>query len=71
MTYINSVNTIEIDLANRISNALGGFATSLKNFRKARQTARILSALSTRELDDLGISRAMIRSVAIEAAYNN
>ncbi|WCR09007.1 DUF1127 domain-containing protein [Paracoccus fistulariae] len=34
-----------------------------------RQTVRELSALTTRELDDLGISRSMIRSLAQEAAY--
>lgn len=37
--------------------------------RVYRQTVRELSALSTRELNDLGISRSMISRIAAEAAY--
>ncbi len=33
------------------------------------QTFRELSALSTRELNDLGLCRSMIRRVAYQAAY--
>ncbi|WCR12473.1 DUF1127 domain-containing protein [Paracoccus stylophorae] len=41
--------------------------------RKAvyRQTVRELSALTTRDLDDLGISRAMIPHLAREAAWGS
>lgn len=35
-----------------------------------RRTVRELSALSNRDLADLGISRSAIRSLAHEAAYN-
>jgi len=34
-----------------------------------RQTVRELSALSIRDLDDLGISRSMIHNLAREAAW--
>lgn len=33
------------------------------------QTFRELSSLSTRDLNDLGLSRSMIRRVAYQAAY--
>lgn len=34
-----------------------------------RQTLRELSDLTNRDLDDLGIHRSMIKSIATEAAY--
>ena len=71
MTHVNNANIIEIDLADRISAAFTGVFANMKRARLARKTIRELSALSTRELDDLGIHRSMIKSIAIEAAYNN
>ncbi|WP_372573744.1 DUF1127 domain-containing protein [Ruegeria jejuensis] len=48
---------------------------SLKNrfeqYRVYRRTLSELSALSDRELADLGMHRGMIRSIAMEAAYDN
>ncbi|WP_372605039.1 DUF1127 domain-containing protein [Actibacterium sp.] len=41
----------------------------LKRRRIYTQTMRELSSLSDRELADLGLTRSMIRSLAIEAAY--
>lgn len=38
-------------------------------YRVYRRTHDELSALSARELDDLGISRSMISRLAYEAAY--
>ncbi len=64
MTYINSANTIEIDLADRIARNLSGLRASFKRARLARQTMRELNALSDRELDDLGIHRSAIKAVA-------
>jgi uncharacterized protein YjiS (DUF1127 family) len=37
---------------------------SFNNWRKYRQTVAELGRMSTRELDDLGIGRSEIRSVA-------
>ncbi|MDX0622158.1 DUF1127 domain-containing protein [Sinorhizobium medicae] len=39
-------------------------ARSLNNWRKNRQTVNELGRMTNRELDDLGINRADIRSVA-------
>ena len=68
MTYINAVNTIEIDLADRIARNIAGLRAGFKRARLARQTMRELSALSNRDLDDLGIHRSMIKAVAYGAA---
>jgi uncharacterized protein YjiS (DUF1127 family) len=62
------------------SHAAGGFLGSIADtvsaLRSAWQRSRVyvrtyneLSALSTRELQDLGISRSMISRLAYEAAY--
>ncbi len=64
MTYINTVNTIEIDLADRISRNLSGLFASLNRARVARKTERELNALSNHSLQDLGINRSMIKSIA-------
>lgn len=39
-------------------------ARSLNNWRKYRQTVNELGRMTNRELDDLGINRSDIRSVA-------
>ncbi|MEN0001810.1 MAG: DUF1127 domain-containing protein [Pseudomonadota bacterium] len=43
------------------------FSRSLRQWRKVRQTENELNRLSTRELDDLGISRADIPAIARQA----
>ncbi len=40
-------------------------------YRLYRETLNELSALSNRELADLGLSRSMIRRLAYQAAYEN
>lgn len=66
MAYANDVRT-------GYAPAFGGiFATLADRFAKYkvyRATINELSQLSGRELADLGISRSMIKSIAIEAAY--
>ena len=53
----------------------GGFFSRLAEaFARRRvynRTYAELNALSTRELDDLGISRSMISRLAYEAAFEN
>ena len=43
-------------------------ARTLNNWRKYRQTVTELGRMTNRELNDLGISRSEIRSVARSAA---
>ncbi|QRZ13475.1 DUF1127 domain-containing protein [Paracoccus methylovorus] len=53
--------------------AIAKFVANARDYmaRRAvyRQTLRELADLSTRELDDLGLNRSNIRSVAYEAAW--
>lgn len=51
------------------SKFLGGFATRYAKFSKYRRCVAELSALSNRELKDLGLHRSMIKSIAYEEAY--
>jgi uncharacterized protein YjiS (DUF1127 family) len=48
---------------------LAAVADAWRRYRLFRRTYDELNALSTRELDDLGISRSMITRLAHEAAY--
>ncbi len=45
-----------------------GVALRFQQYRVFRQTVRELSELNDRELSELGLSRAMVRSIAREAA---
>lgn len=52
-----------------IGGMLARFSRNLRQRKVYKDTYRELSQLSTRELDDLGISRSMISRLAHEAAY--
>jgi len=52
-----------------IRNAIAGMADAWNRYIVFRRTYEELSALSTRELQDLGYSRSMITRLAYEAAY--
>jgi uncharacterized protein YjiS (DUF1127 family) len=49
----------------------GRIADAFARRRVYNRTYAELNALSTRELDDLGISRSMISRLAYEAAFEN
>lgn len=52
-----------------VSGLFARIAGALARRRVYARTHAELSALSTRELDDLGITRSMITRLAYEAAY--
>ncbi|PJE28497.1 hypothetical protein PSM7751_02465 [Pseudooceanicola marinus] len=52
-----------------ISRILGSVATRYARYSKYRRSISELSALTNRELSDLGLHRSMIKSVAYEEAY--
>jgi len=67
-TYGNSA-AASTTLRDRISNRIDAIREAFAKRRVYRATLGELSALSNRDLADLGLSRSMIRSVAAEAAY--
>ncbi|NNE81302.1 MAG: DUF1127 domain-containing protein [Silicimonas sp.] len=53
----------------RLAEVLHKFGLRYKQYRLYRTTLDELRALSDRDLNDLGLTRGMIRGVAYEAAY--
>lgn len=53
----------------RVANAFKAAKEMIRRRRVYTQTVAELRALSTRELNDLAISRSMITRIALEAAY--
>jgi uncharacterized protein YjiS (DUF1127 family) len=67
--YTNAPRSATAGLADRLTALVVDVRESLRRRRLYRDTLRELNALSTRELNDLGIHRSMITRVALEAAY--
>ena len=57
-------------MAGRMTAAMGALSDRRLRYRTYRATLAELSALSPRELDDLGIHRTEIRRIAYQAAYD-
>jgi len=56
-------------LADRIASIFRNLNENRLRYRTYRNTVRELDSLDDRELADLGLHRAMIETVAMEAAY--
>jgi uncharacterized protein YjiS (DUF1127 family) len=56
-------------LQSGVAGAFSRLADALARRRVYKRTQAELAALSTRELEDLGINRSMISRLAYEAAY--
>ncbi len=69
MAYATEIHASHGDITHRIAAAVKSVTTRVSNYRVYRKTVSELSELSTRELDDLGLSRSMIKRIALEAAY--
>jgi len=70
MAYMtNTRGAVRSDFLGRISAFVTTAKTRMEQHRTFRRTVSELTALSDRELADLGINRSMIRSIATEAAY--
>ena len=69
MAYTNTSAAAGAGLMDRIASALKSTKAALHRRRVYNQTVAELRALSTRELNDLGIARTMITRIALEAAY--
>lgn len=68
-TYANAQNAAQTGLRGRLMNSIQRMQENRARRAVYRQTLRELNALTTRDLDDLGINRSMIRRLAHESAY--
>ena len=70
MAYATTHTATTSTLMNRLGATLRGVATRYREHRMYRQTFDGLSALSNRELADLGLNRSELRFVSRESARN-
>jgi len=68
MAY-TTTTTFNAGLTARVSEFFGSIATGFANRRLYQKTFNELNALSDRELQDLGLSRSGLSSIAREAVY--
>ena len=69
MTFITDTRTGGWNLSTRFAALRADFAAARAKRKIYTTTLNELEMLSNRDLGDLGISRSMIKSIAIEAAY--
>lgn len=69
MAYANSSRALNISFADRLGHIAKSVRLAMHRRRLFNQTVRELSALSDRELADLGIHGSMIKDIAKQAAY--
>jgi len=69
MAFATEIHATNGDITSRITATLKSATNRVANYRIYRKTVSELSALSSRELDDLGLNRSMIKRVSLEAAY--
>jgi uncharacterized protein YjiS (DUF1127 family) len=65
----NIIQTTHSGIVDRISGFFSNLNENRRRYSIYRQTLRELDRLSDRDLNDLGLHRATINSVALEAAY--
>lgn len=66
---MNTIVRTNTTLVDRISAFFAGLNESRRRYGIYRQTLRELDGLSDRDLNDLGLHRAEVERVALEAAY--
>ncbi|MEM7723266.1 MAG: DUF1127 domain-containing protein [Pseudomonadota bacterium] len=69
MAYIAGNRNTPLTLGARLSEIFSGLGEAYTQWRVYRRTLAELQDLSDRELDDLGLNRATLRSAAYVAAY--
>jgi uncharacterized protein YjiS (DUF1127 family) len=69
MAYTTSNAANGLGLVHRLGTMIAALRIALHRRRVYGQTLGELRGLSDRDLNDLGLSRSMIRQVAYEAAY--
>jgi uncharacterized protein YjiS (DUF1127 family) len=71
MAHTSEINLADANPANRFIALIAGWKETFATRQTYRQTVKELSALSDRELADLGIGRSSIRFLARMAVYGN
>ncbi len=69
MAYQTQTDFSGLTLTERFDHVRDALAVKWAAYRVYRNTVNELQELNDRELNDLGISRAGIRAIAMEAAY--
>ncbi len=69
MAFATEIRSINAGIFDRISAFAHDVAARRAQYRVYRQTVNELSALSERDLADLGLHRSMIATVSHTAAY--
>lgn len=68
MAYATDIRAARFPLIARLSGFRAELAERARKNRVYRETYNELAAMTARDLADIGISRSMIKSVALEAA---
>ena len=71
MAFATEIHALNGDITHRIAATFKSAVARFACYRVYRNTVSELNELSTREMDDLGLSRSMIKRVALEAAYGH
>ncbi len=69
MAYADNSASLVAPKASGLSVIVANLTARLRRYRVYRETYNELMTLSDRELADLGMSRSMIRRLAIEASH--
>lgn len=69
MAYFTDTRFQGVTIADRFSAIAATWRENAQRNRLYYRTMSELSAMSNRELSDIGISRGQIREIAIEASY--
>ena len=69
MAYYTGTRIQTLSIGNRFAEIRSQAHEALDAWRLYRRTLRELQGLSVRELNDLGIARADMREIALEATY--
>lgn len=71
MTYQTETGFAGISLGQRFAALRADWVEKAAKRKVYRTTFKELNALTDRDLSDLGMSRSMIKRIALEAAYDN